>query len=147
VTRRDRNHVKQGASVTVKVFLVEDLAKTAGLMKELFDSLGYTVTGSVATEAEAYQWLGEHTKDWDLAVVDLVLEQGTGFGVVQRCRESSPHGKAVVFSSFVSPAVRDHLLAMGADAVIDKSDSPALVAYCAAFAEAARARAEAQLPA
>ena len=130
--------------MTVKVFLVEDLAKTAGLMKELFDSLGYTVAGSVATEAEAYQWLDEHARDWDLAVVDLVLEQGTGFGVVRRCREASPNGKAVVFSSFVSPAVREHLLELGADAVIDKSDSTALVAYCAAFADGQQGRSEPQ---
>lgn len=133
--------------MTVKVFLVEDLAKTAGLMKELFASLGYSVMGSVATEAEALQWLDEHDKDWDLAVVDLVLEQGTGFGVIRRCRDASAQGKTVVFSSFVSPAVREHLLELGADAVIDKSDSTALVAYCAAFAESLQGRAEVQPPA
>jgi DNA-binding NarL/FixJ family response regulator len=108
-------------------------------MKDLFDSLGgFQVAGSVATEAEAYQWLGEHPQGWDLAVVDLVLEQGTGMGVIRRCRETSPQGKVVAFSSFVSPAVRGHLFELGADAVFDKSDSTALVAYCAALTEGAR---------
>ena len=125
--------------MTVKVFLIEDLSRTVGLMKDLFETLGgFRVAGSVATEAEAYQWLDEHPKEWDLAVVDLVLEQGTGMGVIRRCRESYPHGKVVAFSSFVSPAVRGHLIELGADAVIDKSDSTALVAYCAALTETAR---------
>jgi CheY-like chemotaxis protein len=128
--------------VTVKVFLVEDLSKTVGLMRELFETLGgFNVTGSVATEAEAYQWLDEHAQDWDLAVVDLVLEQGTGIGVIRRCRTGKAQGKVVAFSSFVSPAVREHLLLLGADAVIDKSDSEALVAYCAALVEDAPVRA------
>lgn len=114
----------------LKVFLVEDLQRMRTLLGELFASLGgLTVVGSAATEAEANLWLQEHPGGWDLAVIDLVLEQGAGMHVIRRCREDPNGGRVVVFSSYATAGVRRHCLDLGADAVFDKSDTAEFIAW------------------
>lgn len=101
------------------------------LFKDLFSQLeGVSVVASAATEAEACLWLDEHPQGWDLAIIDLILEQGSGLGVISRCRTSRRPGKIVVFSSYATPGVRQHCLSLGANAVFDKTDSAPFVAYC-----------------
>ncbi len=100
-------------------------------MEDLFRSLGhFEVVASAPTEAQAYLWLEENHEGWDLAVVDLMLDQGTGIGVVSRCRTHRPSGKVVVLSSYASPAIRRHCLELGADAVFEKSEYSAFVEFC-----------------
>jgi DNA-binding NarL/FixJ family response regulator len=115
-----------------RVFVVEDMRRMRGLLSELFASLGdLRVVGFASTEAEADLWLDEHPHGWDLAVIDLLLEQGSGMGVVARCRRWHPEGKIVVLSSYATPGVRKHCLALGADHVFHKGESADFVAYCA----------------
>jgi CheY-like chemotaxis protein len=124
------------ALVEVRVFLVEDLKSTQGLLRELFSALGsFSIVATVVTEAEANLWLEEHPAGWDLAVVDLVLEQGTGMGVIARARSLPAAGKVVVFSNYASPGVRAHCLRLGAEAVFDKSESSEFIGYCVELAE------------
>lgn len=106
------------------------------LLGELFHAVGgIEVAGSAATEAEALLWLDDHRGEWDVAVVDLLLDQGSGMGVIPRCRSTHPAGRVVVFSNYASPAVRQHCIELGADAVFDKADSPDFIDY---FVEIAR---------
>lgn len=122
----------------IRVFLVEDLKKTQSLMEDMFRSLGrFRVEAVARTEAEAKLWLDENRGGWDIAVVDLVLEQGSGLGVIERCRSSSPGGKVAVFSSYATPGVSSHCRKLGADAVFDKGEPAAFVAWCAAQGAAA----------
>jgi len=101
------------------------------LFRDLFAQLeDVSVVAAAATEAEARLWLAEHPAGWDIAIVDLILEQGSGMGVISKCKASPRPGKIVVFSSYATPGVRDHCLRLGADAVFDKTDSGAFVAYC-----------------
>lgn len=119
------------AAVTIRVFVVEDLGRMRGLFEDLFAHLQDAgVVGMAATEAEALAWLAEHPGGWDLAIIDLILEQGSGMSVISRCKASPRPGKIVVFSSYATPGVREHCLKLGADAVFDKSDSAEFVAYC-----------------
>lgn len=121
-----------------RVFVVEDMRRMRGLLSELFSSLGdLRVVGTAATEAEADLWLDEHPKGWELAVVDLLLEQGSGMGVVARCRTRHPEGKIVVLSGYATPGVRKHCLALGADQVFHKGQSADFVAYCVELAAGA----------
>jgi len=114
-----------------RVLLVEDLKRMEALLGEMFSALdGFEIVASVPTEAEAYLWLTEHPGEWDLAVIDLVLAQGTGMGVIRRARDDPRAGQVVVFSSFVSPGIRRHCLGLGADAVFDKADGAAFLAWC-----------------
>ncbi len=118
------------ATVVQRVFLVEDQKRMEGTMADLFRSLGgFALIGTARTEAEACLWLDENAQGWDLAVIDLMLDQGTGIGVIARCRQRD-HGKVVVLSSYASPAIRRHCLALGADAVFEKSDYSGFVDFC-----------------
>lgn len=114
----------------LRVFVVEDLQRMRGLLDELFASLGgIRVVGAAATEAEAKLWLQENRGEWDVAVLDLVLDQGAGMNLIRQCKEMPGGGSVVVFSSFATPGVRRHCLDLGADAVFDKSDPVGFIAF------------------
>ena len=116
----------------LRVFLVEDLQGMRGLIQDLLASLGgLRLVGTAGTEAEAYLWLDEHPSRWDVAIIDLVLEQGSGLGVITRARRAARPGRIAVFSSYASAAVRQHCLELGADAVFDKSQTAAFIEWLA----------------
>jgi DNA-binding NarL/FixJ family response regulator len=119
-----------GVRVELRVFLVEDLQRMRSLLGDVFSSLGgLSIVGAVGTEAEAKLWLGDHPAGWDLAVIDLVLDQGAGMEVIRRCKADPDAGKVVVFSSYATPGVRRHCLDLGADAVFDKTETAAFLAW------------------
>ena len=121
----------------VRVFLVEDTKHLREVIGDLLRSLGdFLLVGTATTEAEANLWLAEQPDSWDLAIIDLVLEQGTGMGVITHCRHNCPAGKVVVFSDYVTPGIRRHCLALGAEAAIPKTDIPAFIGYCTEVAAA-----------
>ncbi|MEJ5991261.1 response regulator [Ramlibacter sp. PS3R-8] len=112
----------------VRVFLVEDLLRMRGLLDDMFASLGgIRVVAAATTEAEARLWLDENPGEWDVAVLDLVLEQGVGMNLIRHCKKVRPDGHVVVFSGFATPGVRKHCLELGADAVIDKAETASLI--------------------
>ena len=112
----------------LRVFLVEDLQRMRSLLGDVFSSIGgLSIVGGAGTEAEAKLWLDEHQGGWDVAVIDLVLEQGAGMGVISRCKNDPAAGQVVVFSSYATPGVRQHCLDLGADAVFDKGDTGAFI--------------------
>lgn len=121
----------------IRVFLVEDFPHLRRLIGELFDAVGgLDVVATADTEAEANLWLEENSKGWDLVIVDLVLEQGSGMNVIQRARGSNPAGSIVVFSSYASDGVREHCLSVGADAVFDKGQTRPFTEWLGAFVAA-----------
>lgn len=121
------------ATAPVRVFLVEDMKHLRSVLEDLLRSIGnFTVVGTAGTEAEANLWLEEHPECWDLLIADLVLDQGTGFGVVKKCRQRLDARKVVVLSDYVTPVIHRHCLALGADAAIPKSDMPAFLDFLGA---------------
>jgi DNA-binding NarL/FixJ family response regulator len=88
-------------------------------------------------EAEANLWLTDNPGRWDLAIVDLVLEQGSGMSVIAKCKRRPGASKVVVFSDYVTPGIHKHCMGLGADAAILKSDTPAFIDYCSGLAPAA----------
>ena len=115
----------------VRVLLVEDVGRMRDAMADLMGGLdGFRVVGIASTEEEASTWLDEHPGGWDLAVVDLMLDQGSGMSVLARCNAQPDTGKIVVFSGYASPAIRDHCLKLGADAVFDKASTASLLDFC-----------------
>jgi len=121
--------------MATRVFLVEDTRQLQGVIQDLLASLGnFVIAGSATTEAEANLWLSEHPDGWDLAIIDLVLEQGTGMGVIAKCRRTCPAGRIVVFSDYVTPGISRHCLALGAQAAISKADMAAFMDYCSDMA-------------
>jgi two-component system OmpR family response regulator len=120
----------------VEVFLVEDLKNIQSAMTQMLQGLGdLRIVAIVSTEAEALAWLEQNPGAWQLAVIDLVLDQGSGMGVISRARRVSPTGHIVVFSNFVTPGIRAHCMRLGADAAFDKnSELSEFAEYCADLA-------------
>lgn len=122
--------------MAVKLLLVEDLPQMQGVVLDLLATVGdFQLVHSVSTEAEANLWLDENKGAWDLAVIDLILEQGTGLGVVARTRDRPASSKVVVFSDYATEGIRKHCVKLGADAAFQKSeDLQAFLAFCSAVA-------------
>ena len=106
----------------LQVFLVEDLDVIRdNLIVALSEVAQARVVAAVRSEPEAVAWLGLHKQEWELAVVDLFLRQGSGLGVLRACRSRAASQRVVVLTNFASKDVRARCLAQGADAVFDKS--------------------------
>jgi DNA-binding NarL/FixJ family response regulator len=118
--------------VGLPVVLVEDSITQRDALERLFEELdGFALTAAFGTEAEAKNWLAEHPGAWKLAVIDLILEQGTGMGLIAKCRDRPDCAKVVVLSGYATPGIRRHCYSLGADAVFDKAtEYPAFVDYC-----------------
>jgi DNA-binding NarL/FixJ family response regulator len=119
--------------VGVRVFLVEDMKPVRDVLAQLMASVGdFHLVGCAGTEAEARLWLADHPGAWDLAVIDLVLDQGSGMGAIPVARHSAGRegGRIVVFSDYASEGIRNHCLRLGADAVFLKSQTRDLMDYC-----------------
>lgn len=112
------------ASNTIQVFLVEDSRNMQSALAELFHVVGgFEIVAAVGTETAATAWLQQSRSHWGLAVVDLMLDEGTGFNLLQRLKAARPAAELVVLSDFVTPAVEARCRALGADAVFRKVDS------------------------
>ena len=118
--------------MTTRVFLVEDMKQVHAVLAEMLAGAGdFRVVGIAPTEAEAKLWLLENPGGWDLAIVDLVLDQGTGMAVIPDAAASARReGAVVVFSDYASDGIRDHCRKLGADAVFLKSQVQDLMDYC-----------------
>ena len=113
-----------------RVFIVEDSSTIRdNLMATLKELAQVEPVGTAETEHEARRWLG--CNDWDLAIMDLFLREGSGLNVLESCRQRRPGQKVVVLSNHSSRDVRWRCRQLGADAVFDKStELEALVDYC-----------------
>lgn len=119
--------------MAVRVFIVEDIKATQELVRDLLESVGgFEVVGIAGNETSATEWLLRHRGGWDLAIVDLLLGEGSGFTLISRMNQE-PSGAVVVFSDFVTPVVRQRCIRLGADGVISKAEFGQLRAYLRAF--------------
>ena len=126
-------------AVTVAIFLVEDLRQVEGALTDYLAGLGdFHVVATSRTEAEANHWLQEHPGQWDALVLDLVLDQGSGMNVISRARQQPGAGKIAVFSGYASEGIRQHCIALGADAVFDKAETAALADWLREVGKKAR---------
>ena len=116
----------------VRAYFVEDNPTIReNLIATLEELGGVAPVGYAETEHQGSEWLVNHTSQWDLAIVDLFLRQGSGLGVLAACRDRASEQKMVVLSNYATPDVRRRCAQLGVDAVFDKSNEiDALVDYC-----------------
>lgn len=121
----------------VSTFLVEDKAEIRDTVVEAMEEVApLKFVGYAANEADARQWLRTFSDDWQLAIVDLFLNEGSGFGVLRDCQARKPNQKVVVLTSYCHQNITDRCMQLGADRVFDKSaDIEELVAFCKAHAD------------
>lgn len=122
----------QATAVRLRTYIVED---NATIRENLIDTLeelaSIVAVGSAATEQESRDWFAHNGREWDLAIVDLFLKQGSGLGVIEACRGRGPAQRVVVLSNYATDDMRRRCAQLGVDAVFDKSNEiDALVDYC-----------------
>ncbi len=116
----------------LKTYIVEDNPTIReNLIATLEELASVDAVGTSETENEGKLWLTEHLGEWDLAIVDLFLKQGSGLGVLAACRDRDSTQKVVVLSNYATTDIRQRCAQLGVDAVFDKSNEiDALVDYC-----------------
>ncbi|MBP6599312.1 MAG: response regulator [Giesbergeria sp.] len=123
----------------LKTYIVEDNATIReNLIATLEELANIEPVGIAESETDGTLWLTAQHSQWDLAIVDLFLRQGSGLGVLAACRARLPHQRMVVLSNYATPDVRQRCAQLGVDAVFDKSNEiDALIDYCIAHSNTA----------
>jgi DNA-binding NarL/FixJ family response regulator len=103
--------------------LVED-NKTIrdNLISAMAELAGVQVVAVAETASEAIAALQQHECTWQLAIVDLFLKEGSGLTVVRACGNRGAGQHVVVLTNYPTAEMRRRCLALGADAVFDKSN-------------------------
>lgn len=116
----------------LRTYIVEDNATIReNLIGTLEELASVRALGWAETENDAKSWLAAHDGEWELAIVDLFLKQGSGLGVLEACRDRAAGQRVVVLSNYATPDMRKRCAQLGADAVFDKSNEiDTLVDYC-----------------
>lgn len=114
----------------MQVFIVEDAFAMQEALQDLVCAVvDAEIVGVVSSQATAIDWADSHPGGWQLAIVDLTLAQGDGFSIVRHLKKGPQCGAVVVFSAFVTNVIERHCLALGADAVFNKTESRELADY------------------
>lgn len=126
----------------LSTFLVEDNTLIRHhLIAAMEDEADIRLIGTATTEADAVAWLEENPAAWDLLVVDLFLQEGSGLGIVKRCGRSRPGQRVVVLTNYATGEIADWARELGADAVFDKAaDLGEFFALCAGLEGSAPTR-------
>ncbi len=126
----------------MRTFLVEDNHSILEHLVSTLEKLApVEAIGMADSEEEGAAWLKSNAEQWDLAIVDLFLKQGSGLGILAACRLRDERQKVVVLSNYPTSDVRLRCAQLGVDAVFDKSTGiDALVNYCAAQSEKLKAQ-------
>ena len=107
----------------LKIVLIEDSIPLRQALAALLEELaGVAVVGAAADETAAIDLLQRQQPD--LAILDLELSQGSGFGILRALAgqpERFGRPRAVVFSSHGQPVVRQRCRALGVDSFFDKA--------------------------
>ena len=116
----------------LKIYIVEDNPTIReNLIGTLEELAGVTAVGMAETENDGKAWLTDRQQEWDLAIVDLFLKQGSGLGVLAACRDRPAWRKVVVLSNYATADIRQRCAQLGVDAVFDKSNEiDGLVDFC-----------------
>ena len=127
-------------SPLLAVFIVEDSPTIRQNLVEALEELApVTVVGTADTAADAITVLADERVHCDLAVVDLLLRNGSGIDVLKALQFRRPLLRRVVLSNYATRAISAHCLALGAERVFDKSaEIESLIDYCNTLADAPR---------
>jgi DNA-binding NarL/FixJ family response regulator len=107
-------------STKLRVLLVEDAALLVDQVRELLATVGKVgEVMVVSTEHEAIRALSEFEPD--LAIVDLKLKEGTGFGVLRSLTDAKARPKVIIFTNYSLPNYRQLSEIFGADYFLDKA--------------------------
>lgn len=104
----------------MNVFIVENSVSLRERLTMILAGLkGVRVIGHAATAAEAVQKIGQTAPD--VVILDIRLDEGTGFDVLEKIK--LPHNRpvVVVLTNYPYPQYRARYMRAGADFFFDKS--------------------------
>jgi DNA-binding NarL/FixJ family response regulator len=113
----------------LRLLLVEDHAAFRGALKFVLNLRpGTRVVAECGSLAEC-RALGDVLGTIDLALLDLMLPDGDGTGLIPVLRGANPKVRVLVLSAAIDPGVHERMAQAGADGVLDKSTAvPEIVA-------------------
>ena len=116
----------------LRLLLVEDHAAFREALRFLLDLRpGMRVVAECGSLAGC-RALGDRLKAVDLALLDLMLPDGDGTGLVAVLRGANPEVKVLVLSASIEPGVQERVFGAGADGVLDKTMAPTEIAAAVA---------------
>jgi two-component system, OmpR family, response regulator len=120
--------------VAINTYLIEDNAiireNLTATLQELSD---VKMLAYADTEVDGIK-LAQDSHDWHLVIVDLFLREGSGMEIVAALSKRKPAQKVVVLTNYATPEIRRRCLALGANAVFDKStELDGLIDFCIAM--------------
>ena len=106
---------------STRIFLVEDHASFRQALAFMFEREGeFVVAGQAGSLAEARAFLRKTPDSFDVAVVDLALPDGDGFGLIAEL-SSRPDVMTLVLSASLEPTRFARAVEAGASGVLHKS--------------------------
>jgi len=120
----------------LNIFFVEDNTMVReSLFAALEERVDVCMAGFADSANEAIDKLVRDAQACDLAIIDVMLREGSGVEVLKALQRADRPLKRVMLTNYPVPLLRDHCLALGADRVFDKSrDFEELLDYCGALA-------------
>jgi len=123
----------------LRAFIVENnpvvRENLAGTLEEL---AGFEVIGSAADEESAVHWMSRGpTVRADVFIIDMMLNSGTGLGVLLAAQRLGVGARLVVLTNYATAEVRHRCTSLGAEQVFDKCQQlEEFLNYCAALGAA-----------
>jgi DNA-binding NarL/FixJ family response regulator len=106
----------------LRALIIEDhpviLESLQGLLEDL---AAVDIVGTASAEAEACHWMDSRTQACDVAVVDIFLKGGSGFGVLKHIAGYERPPERVVLTNYATEAMKVRCRELGAVEVFDKS--------------------------
>lgn len=103
----------------MKVLLVEDQVAIRQMLAEAIAKLtDFTVVGEASNLGAAIELYRKTAPD--VIVLDLELDNSSGFGLLEMLRDEGSAARVLVFSAITAPAVMQRAYALGALGVMDK---------------------------
>jgi two-component system, OmpR family, response regulator len=124
----------------LRVLLVEDSQVLATRLREALAALGQVdVVATVDNEQDATNWV--RASMIDVIILDLLLKQGSGFGVLRGLGNHRP--VVIVLTNYVLPEYRQSALRLGVDHFLNKAADCDRLAEVIGLVRDARASSEA----
>jgi DNA-binding NarL/FixJ family response regulator len=116
----------------LKIFIVDDhAAAREALSACLTEQLEVDVVGVAQSEREAVAWLRTHPRACHLVILDIMLADGSGIGVLESIDMRRQGLVCAVFTNYPQTLIAQRCKQLGAVHVFDKSlQIDALVALC-----------------
>ena len=106
----------------LRAFLIEDspivVEALSAALEEIAD---VDVVGCASTEDQALSWFNSRSDGCDVAVIDIFLQSGSGFGVLEAMQAYAAPPQRIVLTNYSTPDVCARCKALGAEEVFDKS--------------------------